>query len=69
MEEVIRSSGKQYDPDVVTAFVAMVEEKDRDFFRNSAAVVDRAVRVAMAADADENVRYFLKKSMVAEVAA
>ncbi|MCE7983055.1 MAG: HD-GYP domain-containing protein [Caldilinea sp. CFX5] len=37
--EVIRCSGKQYDPTVVTAFLTVVQTHGRDFFVNSAAKV------------------------------
>ena len=67
MQEVTQSSGKQFDPDVVAAFFAMAEEKDRYFFVNSAATVDRSVQVTRVANAGEDVRYFLKRSMVADL--
>jgi putative nucleotidyltransferase with HDIG domain len=68
VEEIVRSSGEQYDPDVVAAFLVLAKEKGRDFFANSAASVDRAVQVARVASTDDGgVRYFLKKSMLADL--
>jgi HD-GYP domain-containing protein (c-di-GMP phosphodiesterase class II) len=68
VEEIVCSSGEQYDPDVVAAFLVLAKEKGRDFFANSAASVDRAVQVARVASTDDGgVRYFLKKSMLADL--
>ena len=67
MDEVTRCSGGQFDPDAVVAFVAVAEEKDRAFFKNSAATVDGTVRVTGVANVAQGVRYFLKKSMVADL--
>lgn len=39
--EVIRCSGKQFDPVVVTAFLAVVQSQGADFFVNSAAAIAR----------------------------
>lgn len=60
--EVVRCSGKQYDPAVVTAFLTVVQTHGRDFFINSAA------KVAQELQDDErlNVAYrmgYAKKSM------
>lgn len=57
-EEVARGSGRQFDPDVVKAFNAVVEEQGPGFFKNSAAAVDRAMLLNGA-----GARY-LKKSMI-----
>ncbi|MBC8248840.1 MAG: HD domain-containing protein [Anaerolineales bacterium] len=43
MAEVARSSGKQFDPDVVAAFLAVAKEKAGNFFVDSAATVDRSI--------------------------
>jgi putative nucleotidyltransferase with HDIG domain len=68
VEEIVCSSGEQYDSDVVEAFLVLAKEKGRDFFANSAASVDRAVQVARVASTDDGgVRYFLKKSMLADL--
>lgn len=40
LEEIKRCSGTQFDPQVVEAFLKVAEEKGRDFFKNSAALVD-----------------------------
>jgi HD-GYP domain-containing protein (c-di-GMP phosphodiesterase class II) len=68
LEEVARCAGTQFDPDVVAAFSAVAEEKDRDYFKNSAATVDRMMRVNGISDVNNGVRYFLKGSMVADLA-
>jgi putative nucleotidyltransferase with HDIG domain len=62
LDEIERCSGTQFDPAVVKAFFAVVEEQDRGFFANSAALVDRSVLLSgLGADATD-ARY-LKKSM------
>ena len=40
--EVLRCSGIQFDPDVVTAFQALVAERGPSFFRNSALAIDES---------------------------
>jgi putative nucleotidyltransferase with HDIG domain len=63
LDEIERCSGTQFDPAVVKAFFAVVEEQDRGFFANSAALVDRSVLLSgLGADATD-ARY-LKKSMM-----
>jgi putative nucleotidyltransferase with HDIG domain len=63
LDEIERCSGTQFDPAVVKAFFAVVEEKDRGFFANSAALVDRSVLLAgLGADATD-ARY-LKRGMM-----
>ncbi|HBY99531.1 MAG: HD-GYP domain-containing protein [Ardenticatenaceae bacterium] len=62
-DEITRCSGTHFDPDVVTAFLALVQEKPRDFFKNSAATVDRAVLMAGMGNVNSGAR-LLKKSMV-----
>jgi putative nucleotidyltransferase with HDIG domain len=62
--EVKACAGHQFDPEVVNAFLRVVDEQGPDFFRNSAATVDHAIRVAGAANAGTVTRY-LKKSTVA----
>jgi putative nucleotidyltransferase with HDIG domain len=64
MEEIAKCSGTQFDPEVVKAFFAVAREKERDFFKNSATMVDRAVLVTGKGSASLGPRY-LKKSMVA----
>ena len=67
MEEIVECSWAQFDPNVVKAFFAVAEEKGKDFFKNSAATVDRTVRVGRVANFTEGVTFFLKKSMVADL--
>lgn len=60
--EVIRCSGKQYDPTVVTAFLTVVKTQGNDFFVNSAAKVAQELH----ASEKMNVAYrlgYAKKSM------
>jgi putative nucleotidyltransferase with HDIG domain len=57
-EEVERCTGTQFDPQVVSAFSAVMEEKGPDFFKNSAALADEPLGVSRPA-----ARY-LKKSMI-----
>lgn len=42
-EEIQRCSGTQFDPQVVAAFNRVVLKKGRDFFKNSAALVERTM--------------------------
>jgi hypothetical protein len=63
MEEIAECSGAQFDPDVVKAFFAVVEERDRDFFKNSAVTVDKVLRKNGVASVSNGLRY-LKKSMM-----
>ena len=42
-EEIFACSGKQFDPQVVQAFSKLLEERERNFFKNSAASVDSAM--------------------------
>ncbi len=42
-EEIVRGSGTQFDPEIVKAFFSLVEQKGRDFFKNSAAAIDDIV--------------------------
>lgn len=62
-DEVSRCSGKQFDPAVVKAFLAVMEKKGPDFFKNSADSVDRVVLPGEAQTASASPRY-LKKSMI-----
>ena len=57
--EIKRCSGTQFDPNVVTAFLSLVEERGRDYFMNSAASVDNTFGLMV----KDKVRY-LKKSML-----
>jgi putative nucleotidyltransferase with HDIG domain len=61
--EVGRCSGTQFDPIVAQAFFALVEEKGRDFFSNSALIVDKNVHPDGGNELDRLERY-LKKSML-----
>jgi HD-GYP domain-containing protein (c-di-GMP phosphodiesterase class II) len=65
MAEVPRCSDKQFDPAVVKAFLAVVEEKGQSFFKNSAVTVDRAVLLAGMGTVNTASRY-LKKSMITD---
>ena len=63
VEEIVECSGTQFDPGVVKAFFAMEEERDRDFFKNSAVTVDKVLRKNGVASVSKDLRY-LKKSMM-----
>ncbi len=64
-EEIIRCSGSHFDPQVVRALLSVMEEKGRDFFKNSAVSVDRQIPVNKMGGLSNSKRY-LKKSMVGE---
>lgn len=64
-EEIARCSGTQFDPAVVKALFEVMEEQGRDFFKNSAASVDRNVLMKELGGAGNRVRY-LKRSMIRE---
>lgn len=64
-EEITRCSGTQFDPKLVEALFEVMQEKGRDFFKNSAANVDRNVLIRDRAGAANGVRY-LKKSMITD---
>ncbi len=64
IEEVIRCSGAQYDPEVVKAFLAVYESQGAEFFMNSATRVDRALARNGIVKPPGDLRY-LKKSMLA----
>jgi putative nucleotidyltransferase with HDIG domain len=63
LQEIRRCSGTQFDPAVVKAFFDLVDEKDRGFFKNSAATVDKAV-FSQSIGAITRDKYYMKKSMV-----
>jgi putative nucleotidyltransferase with HDIG domain len=63
LDEIERCSGSQFDPAVVKAFFEVVEEQERGFFKNSAALVDRAVLLS-GMEADTTDARYLKKSML-----
>jgi putative nucleotidyltransferase with HDIG domain len=65
MEEIIECSGTQFDPNVVKAFFAVEEERDRDFFKNSAVTVDKVLQKNGVASVSKDLRY-MKKSMMPE---
>lgn len=60
--EVIRCSGKQYDPTVVAAFVAVAQSKGKEFFINSAAKVAQELDAGETLDTVRKIGY-AKKSM------
>lgn len=65
MTEVAACSGSQFDPDLVEVLFQMADELGRGFFKNSAAVVDRAVQmdgVPLLGRMDRH----MKKSMIPE---
>jgi putative nucleotidyltransferase with HDIG domain len=61
--EIRINSGKQFDPRVVQAFQAVIEEIGDGFFTNSAAAVDSTVLANEIGNVSQGVRY-LKKSML-----
>jgi HD-GYP domain-containing protein (c-di-GMP phosphodiesterase class II) len=63
MDELKRCSGTQFDPQVVEAFFALVDEKDRNFFVNSAATVDKAIFSHSIGSINRDT-FYLKKSAV-----
>jgi HD-GYP domain-containing protein (c-di-GMP phosphodiesterase class II) len=65
IEEIKRSSGQQFDPQVVTALLNMIKKKDRSFFKNSASMVDHTLLMNGALKINSEVKY-LKKSMITE---
>lgn len=60
--EVSRCAGKQYDPAVVQAFVAVAEARGNDFFINSAAQIAQELKMVERLDATERI-WYVKKSM------
>jgi len=64
VEEVVRCSGTQFDPQVVEAFFEVKAVKPRDFFKNSAAFVDKSVLVNQMGYVSGGMRYFIKKDML-----
>jgi putative nucleotidyltransferase with HDIG domain len=62
MDTVAQGSGKQFDPEVVTALFAVVEERGPGFLQNSAASVDRTLLAGLGS-VNTQARY-LKKSMI-----
>lgn len=63
-QEIQHCSGKQFDPSVVNAFNALVQEKDRAFFSNSAEAVDDNL-ASIGAERARVVGRYLKRSMAA----
>jgi putative nucleotidyltransferase with HDIG domain len=63
MDTFVKDSGKQFDPQVVKALWAVVEERGPGFLKNSAASVDET-RLAGLGSVNTQARY-LKKSMLA----
>jgi putative nucleotidyltransferase with HDIG domain len=64
-EEIARCSGTQFDPQVVGAFFALLEEKGPEVLKNSAASVDKTIHLKAIGQISQTTRY-LKKSQVAE---
>jgi putative nucleotidyltransferase with HDIG domain len=64
VEEVIRCTGTQFDPHVVEAFFEVKAVKPRDFFKNSAAFIDKSVLVNQMGYISGGMRYFIKKDML-----
>jgi len=62
--EIERCSGSQFNPEVVSAFLRVLDRKDAGFFRNSAASVDRSVLTGGMDHRITDARY-LKRSMLA----
>jgi HD-GYP domain-containing protein (c-di-GMP phosphodiesterase class II) len=60
---ILADSGRQFDPAVITAFLALTKKKDRGFFKNSAASVDQSLRRSGVLSVGVDRRY-LKKSMI-----
>jgi len=65
MSEIAQCSGSQFDPMIVEKFFRMAEEKGRGFFKNSAVVVDHAMKIEGLPLLGRMDRY-LKKSMLPE---
>lgn len=62
IEEVRRCAGNHFDPHVVKAFLALVEEQGPAVLHNSAKTIDREVALASLGTKPEEARLFLKKS-------
>jgi putative nucleotidyltransferase with HDIG domain len=65
MSEIAACSGSQFDPRLVEVFFQMAEEMGRGFFKNSAAVVDKAVQIEGVSLLGRMDRH-MKKSMIPE---
>lgn len=63
IEEVERCSGHQFDPQVVTAFLALVKGKGDAFFKNSAVTVDESIQLTGIESVTQRLRY-MKKGMI-----
>jgi putative nucleotidyltransferase with HDIG domain len=61
--EIVRCSGKQFDPIVVEAYLQICEEKGEEFLRNSASVVAGAIQEEGFILVDHQMPY-LKKGMI-----
>jgi putative nucleotidyltransferase with HDIG domain len=62
--EVRKCAGTHFDPQVVKAFLALVEEQGPEFFHNSAQLVDREVALANFRIKPDGARRFLKRSQM-----
>jgi len=65
VEEVVRCSGAQFDPQVVTAFLHVVKQQGDEFFVNSASAVARDLAATGALNTLDGLCY-VKKSMIAQ---
>jgi HD-GYP domain-containing protein (c-di-GMP phosphodiesterase class II) len=63
--EIIRSSGEHFDPQVVAAFLALMETHGDDFIKNSAETVEKTVILHSINKISPGARY-LKKGMLVE---
>lgn len=65
LNEVKRSSGKHFDPQVVAAFLAVAAEHDQAYFRDSAEIIDENILSDDLRSKIQGLRY-LKRSMLPE---
>jgi putative nucleotidyltransferase with HDIG domain len=63
LSEIKQCSGQQFDPQVVTALLALAKRKERSFFKNSAATVDQTIGISGVLEVSSNAKY-LKRSMI-----
>ena len=63
VEEVVRCSGSQFDPQVVQAFLQVVQSRGDTFFVNSASAIAHKLEESGAVDTLDG-RCYLKKSMI-----
>jgi putative nucleotidyltransferase with HDIG domain len=63
-EEIIRCSGSQFDPVVVEAFLALLEERGPDYFKNSSHGIKPSLGADGVSEREQGGKHFLKKSML-----